>query len=152
MRKIKSPGRLISILYRKGQVYKNFYLKKHNITASEQPFLNALYHKDGVSQDLLCKYLYMDKASTARVIQSLIKKGFVTKEKDKNDKRINRIYLTEKGKNSQSDVFEVLDAWSAILTNNMTQEEKDLAYSCLERMVENVEEYIDEKKKEFNYK
>lgn len=146
---MKHPGRLISILYRKGQVFKNIYLKKIDITASEQPFMNALFWKDGVSQDLLSKYLYIDKASTARTIQSLIKKGLVTKVKDKEDKRINRIFLTEKGKNAKDDIFSVLDNWSDILTNDMTDEEKEIAYGYLERMVKNVEDYIEEKKNEF---
>ena len=144
---IKHPGRLISILYRKGLIYKNIHLKEIDITASEQPFMSALFWQDGVSQDLLSRYLYIDKASTARVIQSLIKKGLVTKEKDKDDKRINRIFLTEKGRNCREDIFSVLDDWGDILTSDMPPEEKDIAYDYLERMVKNVENYIEEKKR-----
>ena len=145
---IKHPGRLISILYRKGLIYKNIHLKEIDITASEQPFMSALFWQDGVSQDLLSRYLYIDKASTARVIQSLIKKGLVTKEKDKDDKRINRIFLTEKGRNCREDIFSVLDDWGDILTDDMPPEEKDIAYNYLERMVKNVENYIEDKKKD----
>ena len=145
---IKHPGRLISILYRKGLIYKNIHLKEIDITASEQPFMSALFWQDGVSQDLLSRYLYIDKASTARVIQSLIKKGLVTKEKDKDDKRINRIFLTEKGRNCREDIFSVLDDWGDILTSDMPPEEKDIAYDYLERMVKNVENYIEDKKKD----
>ena len=145
---LKSPGRLISILYRKGQVYKNIYLKKCDLTASEQPFMSALYHEDGVSQDILSKYLVIDKASTARVIQSLIKKGFVKKEKDSEDKRINRIYLTEKGKSIKGDVVGVLDSWKDILTSDMDENEKEIAYEYLKRMTVNVERHIEKKRKE----
>lgn len=144
---IKHPGRLISILYRKGLIYKNIHLKNIDITASEQPFMNALFYMDGVSQDLLSKYLYIDKASTARAIQSLIKKGLVRKVKDKEDKRINRIFLTEKGYSCKNEIFSVLDNWGDILTSDMTAEEKEIAYNYLERMVKNVENYIEYKKK-----
>ena len=135
-------GRLISILYRKAHVYKAYHLKKYNITVSEQPFLNVLYKKDGVSQDDLSKYLCIDKASTARAIQSLINKGFAVKVKDENDKRINRIFLTEKGLATKDDVFDVLNTWSEILTSDMSSEEKELANSFLERMALNIEDYF----------
>lgn len=148
----RNPGRLISILYRKGQVYKNIYLRKHDITASEQPFMSALFYKDGVSQDILSRYLFIDKASTARTIQSLIKKGFVKKEKDKEDKRINRIYLTRKGKDCKDGILEVLDNWKDILTSDMSEEEKEIAYDYLERMAKNVERYIEEKRNELGCK
>lgn len=144
---IKHPGRLISILYRKGLIYKNIHFKDINITASEQPFMSALFWKDGVSQDLLSRYLYIDKASTARTIQSLIKKGLVKKIKDKEDKRINRIFLTKKGYSYKDEIFSVLDDWGDILTSDMNSEEKDIAYEYLERMVKNVESYIEDKKK-----
>lgn len=144
---IKHPGRLISILYRKGLIYKNIHLKDVDITASEQPFLSALFYKDGVSQDLLSKYLYIDKASTARAIQSLIKKGLVKKIKDEEDKRINRIFLTDKGYSCKDKVFSVLDNWGDILTKDMTADEKGIAYAYLERMVKNIENYIEHKNK-----
>ncbi|WP_101773308.1 MarR family winged helix-turn-helix transcriptional regulator [Peptostreptococcus faecalis] len=141
----KNSGRLVSFLHRKCQMYKNIHLKELNITAAEQPFMSALYSQDGVSQEYLSSYLSIDKASTARVIDSLLKKGFIIKKKDLEDKRVNRIYLSEKGLSIKSEVKSILNDWGMILTNDMSEEEKEIAYSYLERMVNNIDTYIKEK-------
>jgi DNA-binding MarR family transcriptional regulator len=71
-----SVGRLVSILYRKNQVYLNGVLKPLNITAAEVPVLIHLFGRDGISQEELSSFLVIDKAATARVVQSLLDKGF----------------------------------------------------------------------------
>jgi len=135
----RSPSRIISILYRKGLVYKNTQLKDINITGSEQPFIMTIHLHEGVSQEFLSSFLNIDKASTARVIQSLINKGLVEKVRCKEDKRQNKIYLTERGQDLIYPIYSVLDSWVGILTADMTKEEKDMAYHYLERMAKNVE-------------
>ena len=92
----KSVGRLVSILYRKNQVYLNQALKSLDITATEMSSLLCLYHSDGVTQDEMSHYLLIDKAAIARAIVSLLDKGLIIKEKDDIDKRANRIYLSMK--------------------------------------------------------
>ncbi|WAW14473.1 MarR family winged helix-turn-helix transcriptional regulator [Peptostreptococcus equinus] len=149
----KSTGGLISVLYRKGSIYKNMCLKELDITASEQSFLCTLYENNGVSQDFLSKYLNIDKASTARVIKSLIDKKIVKKIKNENDKRENRIFLTDKAKDIREEIFSVLDSWSTVLTQGMSEQEKEQSYYYLQKMVENVEKYEYDKhsKKEREY-
>jgi len=134
----KSVGRLISILYRKSQVYMNIALKPYDITAAEQPFLFILYKNSYATQEELSSYLNIDKAATARVIKSLLEKGLVTKQKNDNDKRFNQIFLTEKGNSSREHVLKQLRRWSDILTENLSEESKEATYAALERMVENV--------------
>lgn len=142
-----NPERMISILYRKGNIYKNDHLRSINVTASEQPFLNALYAKNGCSQDDLSSALNIDKASTARVIQSLLVKGLVVKTSDEKDRRVNRIYLTDKAMDIKEDLFSVLHNWESTLTDGLTDDEKDLLYSFLFKMVENTEKYFNENSK-----
>lgn len=141
----KNPGRLISILSRKAYKHKNFHLNKYDLNAAEQPFLMALFEEDGISQETLSKYFNIDKATTARVMVSLEKKGFIIRKKDPNDKRVNLIYLTEKSYENKKHIYEVLDNWNEILTRDMTNDEKEQAYTYLCRMVSNVESYINEK-------
>ncbi len=52
----RSIGRLVSILYRKNQVYLNLVLKPINITAAELPILLHLYEDDHVSQEELSTF------------------------------------------------------------------------------------------------
>lgn len=135
----RSIGRLISILYRKNQVYMNMTLKEYGITSAEQPFLTCLYSRNGATQDEISCYLNIDKAATTRAIQSLMEKGYVTKEKDPNDKRCNRINITDKAEEVKENIKERLGEWSAFLTEDMDEESKDAVYSALENMVLKVE-------------
>lgn len=135
---INSLGRLISILYRKGNIYKNLILEDFNITASEQPFLSSLFNEDGVSQEYLSSKLLLDKASTTRSLQSLIDKGYIKKKRDDNDKRINRIFLTEKSKSIEKEIKARLENWNDILTSDLNESEKEMAYLILNKMVNNL--------------
>ena len=135
----RSIGRLISILYRKNQVYMNIALKKYGITSAEQPFLTSLYIRNGATQDDISSHLNIDKAATTRVIQSLMEKGYVTKEKDPNDKRCNRIYTTSKADDIKLEIIQQLWNWNDFLTEDMDEDSKDFVYSALENMVLKVE-------------
>lgn len=135
-------GRLLSIIYRKGAIYKNNMFKKINITAAEAPFLLILNENDGVSQECLSEHLSIDKASTARVVQSLISKDMVEKKKDENDKRVNRIYLTEKGKDLIDDIVKVMLSWNDILTEGLSSEEIENHLKAFNIMVSNIEKHF----------
>lgn len=135
----KSVGRLVSILYRKNQVYLNQGLKPFDVTAAELPLLLYLYKHEGVSQDALSNYTLIDKASTARMIQSLLNKGFINKEKDKEDRRANQIFLTSKSWLIKDGICKVLAGWNDLLLGELTQEQNDVMFESLEHMVKKVE-------------
>ena len=59
--------------------------------------MNALYHKDEMFQSEFVNEVFDDRPSVARMIASLEKKGFITKEQDTFDKRKHRIRLTPEG-------------------------------------------------------
>lgn len=134
-----SIGRLISILHRQAQVYINYTLKAFDITSAEYAFLLLLYRKEGITQDEISTYLYIDKSATARAIKSLEKKGYVIKNKDSLDKRCNRIYLTDKARDCKEEIIERISRWSDFLTNDLDEETRRIVISALENMVEKVE-------------
>ena len=134
----KRTGRLISILYRKGQIHLGKLLKSCNVGASEFPVLLYLYHQDGVTQEDLVAYMCLDKSAVARIIQSLLSKNYITKAKDSKDQRCNRIYITPKGLKLKSEIEASLDAWHTILMKDFTDDEKAMTNTLLKRMVENI--------------
>lgn len=135
----KTIGRLISILHRQSQIYITNALKEFNITSSEYAFLLSLYRKDGVTQDELSNYLYIDKSATARAIKSLEEKGYVIRNKDNVDKRCNRVFISEKAKTYRDEIFHRVHSWSDFLEEDMDKETIDIVYGFLENMVEKVE-------------
>ncbi|MDB1726766.1 MarR family winged helix-turn-helix transcriptional regulator [Enterococcus avium] len=134
----RSVGRLISILYRKNQIYLNAAMKPLNITTAEQPILMYLYRHNAVTQEEISTYLQVDKALTARTVQSLIKKGLVTKEKDK---RCNKISMTQKGLDMREAMVEKFVGWNKIMLEGMDESKRNLLFELLEEMVEKTEQH-----------
>ncbi len=142
----KRIGRLISILYRKSQIFLGQALKAYDITSAEYPVLIALNKKDGVTQEELVSYLYLDKSAITRVIQGLVEKEFVTKSKDEEDQRCNRIYLTAKGYEVQAKIEKALNDWNVILMTGIEEEKGEKIYEVLMHMAGNVKEGFFHKK------
>lgn len=134
-----SIGRLVSILYRKSQVFLNNQLKNFNLTTPEMSILLFLYKKEGVTQEELASYLMIDKAAMARTIPVMIEKGYLRREKDLEDKRANRIFLTNKAEEIKETVIGALKQWNYFLTQDIRKEDVEVMYRVLEEMVEKVE-------------
>jgi len=135
----KAIGRLVSILHRQSQVYINYALREFDITSAEYSFLLHLYKKDGLTQDDLSGYLYIDKSATARAIKSLEQKGYVIRDKDDADKRCNRVYLSDKAKRYKDEIRKRIWRWSEFLTEELDEESVDMVLSVLQKMVDKVE-------------
>ena len=132
-------GKLISILHRKTQIYLDKNLKSFNITASEVPVLLPLYHHDGMTQEELVVHTGLDKSAVTRILQGLIKKGYVTKEKDEHDLRYNRIHLMPSAFTIQKELYGVLDNLNHMIMHHFDDEERTKTYDLLERMVANIQ-------------
>ncbi|WP_207652422.1 MarR family transcriptional regulator [Desulfosporosinus sp. FKB] len=131
----KSIGKWISILHRQFQIYVNHEMKSYDLNSSEYIYLVNLAEKDdGVSQKYLSDKLYIDEALTTRVIRNLEKKGYVTRNKSLDDKRSYTVKLTEKGKNVQPVILDMLSRWTDILATDMNEGEIDHIINKLKLM------------------
>lgn len=136
----RSIGRLVSILFRKNQMYLNMHLKPYNITASELSIILNLYGNEGLAQEELSSIMMIDKAAITRSLPSLEEKGFIRKEKDLQDKRANRIYLNKLAYDLEKEFSEILLGWSFFLSEGMEKDKVDIMIDTLEKMVARVED------------
>jgi DNA-binding MarR family transcriptional regulator len=116
----------VSHIYRSHLAYMTKELETYQIGSGQFEFLIVLYHMDGVSQDTLAKVLKVSKATSGRAIQSLEKEGYVYRQKDENDLRANKVYLTEKGREMRDIIVKKLTSFIDILFSNFTLEEKEI--------------------------
>ena len=142
MNKENSIGRWISILYRYGQIYVGKRLKPFGIGQGQFMYLIKLFEKDGLTQDELSEKLNMDKGTTARALLKLEEQGYIVREESKYDRRSNQVFLTGQAKNMKSDLFSVLNDWTEILSQNLSEEERKQVLVLLDRMSNNAAEYI----------
>ena len=134
----KHIGKYISQLYRKGSVFINKEVSEYGIGSGQFMFLLELYINDGKNQEEIAETLKIDKGTTARALKKLEEQGFVTRIKDENDKRSNKIYLNDKAKDVREGVLDDLNDWNKEITKSLTEEEEEMLKSLLEKVCKNI--------------
>ena len=136
--KLEPLGKYLSIAYRALNSYLDRELEEYDIARGQLPFLIALYHKEGVSQQQLCKYYNLDKATAGRAISKLIDIGLVKREKDPEDRRQYNIYLTEKGREFKPLFLDILKSSEERMKKNLSEEELFQFMNTLEKIINNL--------------
>ena len=134
----QSVGKYISIIHRTGSSFLSKEFSKFNIGSGQYMYLIHLYKNDGLSQEELTEILNIDKGTTAKSIKKLETEGFVMRVKDKNDKRINRVYLTPKALEIKDEFLSSINAWENTLTSTLSYAEKEQALTLLKKITYNI--------------
>lgn len=113
----ESPGHLL----RRAQQYADDLYKKEvgsgGLTARQFTVLHAISEKEGLSQTDLVRRTGIDRSTLADMIARLTKKGFVARQRTKDDARANEVKLTANGKKAlQSHESKVIAAETAALS------------------------------------
>jgi len=135
-------GRSLSIISRHGQMYLDRELKSLRVRSGQIPILRLLGVKDGISQERIGNFFRLDKGTIAKTIRPLINEGYITREKNPQDRRAYQVFLTQKGRNIIPDLKNAVITWTNILTADFTEEEKEMAHNLLSRMSDNAHEYL----------
>jgi len=118
---------IISKLHRRQTSIFNNRLKDFEISYGDHSYLFIINGNPGLSQNELTKYLSNNKATTAKILKRLVEKGFVIKEVDENDKRGNKLFLGEKGKEKVEELRgEVVEYSDKIFEGFDEEEAKDM--------------------------
>lgn len=141
MKKRNLLNKYVSMIYRASQGHLDEALKKYELSSGTYPFILALYDNEGISQNALSEYVKVDKALSARAIKKLIELEYVEKTVNSKDSRAYKLYLTEKAKSIVPEVMKALDGWLDIITNGLTEEEKETAECLLQNMYMNIKEF-----------
>ena len=127
-------GKYISQLYRKGSSFIAKKLSEEGIGSGQLMFLLELYRQDGITQDNLTERVNIDKGTTARALKKLEDESLIVRIKNEKDKRVNNIYLTEKGKEAKLRIYKVFDEWEAVLSQNLNIDEKKTILNLLKKI------------------
>jgi DNA-binding MarR family transcriptional regulator len=138
MAQTESIGKFISIIYRNISIYIDSQFKEKRIGTSQVSFLRALQHEDGINQETLTADFGFNKTTTARAIAKLVKEGYVTRKRDKADKRAYKIFLTKKGQEIETKVKAVLQQLTKTLSTGLSEAEKASVIRLLTKMSQNI--------------
>lgn len=108
-----------------------------DITTEQWVILEKLYWNNGQSQSDLADGSYKNAPTVSRIIDLLVKKGFVERQRFENDRRRYKIFLTEEGR-------EVVDTcYPAILElresgwQNLTDEDYETFMRIINQITDN---------------
>ncbi len=121
-------------------------LKVHgcdNITREQLGILLLLTLGDGLYQTQIANILGKDRPNITRMIDVLETNGFIRREKDENNRRILKVYLTEKGKERANVAKPLKDRMNAAQYKGMTDDEIITLVTLLRRVRKNIEEEYD---------
>ena len=132
----------ISITYRCAMRFREKELADTGLAGCQTPYLTALCRQPGMTQEELARELNVNKSSVTRQLCALEQKGWVRREGDPKDKRTMRVYLTEAAQEMMSRIFGCYGAWNEYLTQDLTEEEKEVLSRLMQRIARRAEEYV----------
>ncbi len=116
----------------------NHLLHDLNLHVGQDKLLCKLWRADGLTQVELCNKLNCEAPTVTNMLSALEKKELIMRKKDPDDKRTNRIYLTEAGKTMETSVTEMWKNQQDRLLKDITLEEKMFLRRLLKQMENNL--------------
>ena len=77
----------------------NIEFKELSLTRGQYLYLDRVCENPGIIQEKIAELIKVDRTTAARAIERLEEQGFIYRQEDASNKKIKRIYATEKGKN-----------------------------------------------------
>jgi len=109
------------------------------ITHEELGVLVLLRRDDGATQTHLANTLAKDKAVITRMLNGLVRKGFVERRPDLVDRRIVRAFLTAGGTRAIQCIYPMLMDYVATAIHGVAQDEFDTTCTVLRRILSNLQ-------------
>jgi len=133
-----TPGRYISIIKRKCQLYLDRNLSRYGLGKGLYLLLLELKREEGINQKKLADRVVLDQASVTRAVKKLLDLGFVNRAEDSSDGRARNIFLTEKGSKILKTVQLSLNEWDAMAIRGFSEADREKLTKLLEKMAGNL--------------
>ena len=134
----RSIGHLIGQVCRLHHVRAHTLLEKIEIHRGQPPLLYVLWEEDGRTHSEIAALLHVQPATITRMVQRMERAGFVERRDDSHDQRVSRVYLTDQGREIQSEVEAVWELLDRETFAGFTDEDRRTAESVFLRVRENL--------------
>ncbi len=100
-----------------------------------QGLLVELWKQDGLTNAEIAELLDIKPSSVTAQVKNLEEAELVTRIADENDKRVSRVFLTEKGREAKEKRSETRDNVSSEIFDNLTEDEQATLATLLDKLV-----------------
>ena len=108
-------GKNISIIQRLKNIYYGNELSSYQIGCGQQFFLLQIFKNPGMSLQELASFGHFDKATATRAVKKLEEQGYVITKTEVSDRRVRKIYITEKAESVVEKTWVCVEDWENII-------------------------------------
>ncbi|MDF0725472.1 MarR family transcriptional regulator [Cytobacillus sp. S13-E01] len=117
----------------------NIEFKEYDLTKGQYLYLVRICENPGIIQEKLAEMIKVDRTTVARAIQKLEISCFLEKKEDKHNKKIKKLFPTEKGKIIYPLIKRENDYSNMVALEGFSDKEVETIYNLLERVRKNIE-------------
>ena len=133
-----SINRYLAMIERDYNYYISKKLRPYNLGKHDIRVLKEINANKGLSQNDICSIIKEDKITVNKSVKNLVSLGYVEKIKDCEDKRITRLYITDRGKVNRKEILNILNQVNDISLREFSEDNKEKVLELLQKISENI--------------
>ena len=127
----------ISALYRHTQKYFDKNMAEFNLGSGQLIALLLVYENEGLSMQQVSSLADIDKGTTTKSIKKLVDEGYVEIRTDENDKRVKKLYSTDKTTAIINDLYALRNEYFSQVMKEISEEDNEQQLQTMKKMAEN---------------
>lgn len=142
---MKEILREIGMIARALDSISNIEFKEYDLTKGQYLYLVRVCENPGIIQEKLAEMIKVDRTTAARAIKKLEMNGFIEKIDDQHNKKIKKLFPTEKGNNVFPFIQREHDHSNKVALTGLSDEEEEILFNLIHRVRTNIEkdwEYV----------
>jgi len=136
---MKEILREIGMIARALDSISNIEFKEFDLTKGQYLYLVRICENPGIIQEQLVEMIKVDRSTATRAIQKLEINAFIEKQEDPHNKKIKRLFPTEKGNMVYPFIKKENDYSNLVALEGFSEKEAENTFDLLQRIRKNVE-------------
>ncbi|RRN67283.1 MarR family transcriptional regulator [Peribacillus simplex] len=136
---MKEILREIGMIARALDSISNIEFKEFDLTKGQYLYLVRICENPGIIQEKLAEMIKVDRTTAARAIKKLEIQGFIEKKNDEGNKKIKKLYPTDKGEKVYPFLQKEGEYTDKVALSGFSLEEMEAVFHLLQRVRKNIE-------------
>ncbi|WP_223067474.1 MarR family winged helix-turn-helix transcriptional regulator [Paenibacillus caui] len=136
---MKEILREIGMIARALDSISNIEFKEYDLTKGQYLYLVRICENPGIIQEKLAEMIKVDRTTAARAIKKLEINGFIEKKDDTHNKKIKKLFPTEKGEHVYPFIKRENDYSNIVALEGSSESEVETIFNLLQRVRKNIE-------------
>jgi DNA-binding MarR family transcriptional regulator len=136
---MKEILREIGMIARALDSISNIEFKEYDLTKGQYLYLVRICEDPGIIQEKLAELIKVDRTTASRAIKKLEMNGFIEKKDDQHNKKIRKLFPTEKGENVYPFIKRENDYSNLVALEGFSETEVETIFNLLQRVRKNIE-------------